>query len=214
MQKKIYFNRLTKRENQIPEAIEGAFVVVLGQNALMLSKPLTEIGKGEPFIFFRFVIISIALITFFNIAANWLSIRKVDYTHQHLFWDIITLALFFIFTQLINDIYEHNTDLGLRYILMITSASYLLLGVLYVVWNNIEIGNLRERTNSHLRIDKLETKRLINANKWNVLSVPISIALGFSARLFGVNIITIAIFCSWFGLWITMMIIYIKGYKL
>ena len=93
---------------QIPDAIEGAYIVLLAQNAYLISKPIFELGRSDTEVFFHVTIIAIALINFFNIAAGWLSDRLIIYTSTNLFWDIVSLATFFILVQALLDTYNND----------------------------------------------------------------------------------------------------------
>ncbi len=202
-----------EKVDQIPEAIEGAFIVVLAQNALLLSKPVTEIGQGVHLGFYHVVVIAIALVNFFNVAANWLSVRKVNYTRGHLFWDIITLAIFFILTQLLTDSYQANIKSNLPYALVVTSIFYLFMSVVYVIWNKIEIRNLKksalnspEKNNSI----KLYTK----ANVRNYISITVAILLGTASFFAEYNWVVPLAFFIWLINWILVMGYYIGEHKL
>lgn len=195
---------------QIPEAIEGAFVVVLAQNALLLSRPITEIGQGVKLNFFQIVIIAVALINFFNIAANWLSVRKANYTQGHLFWDIITLATFLMFTQLLTDSYQTAIEGNLPHALKLTGVCYFLINIVYVVWNKIEIRNISaSKIYSQENVNTVKT--LNNANIGNYISMVFAIILAISSTFTDTIWVVQISFLLWVINWILMMIYYMAS---
>lgn len=192
---------------EVPDAIEGAYIVILAQNVLLISKPLTDIGNGGQLKLFHIIIILIALVNFFNISANWLSVRKVTYTQSHLFWDILTIAIFFVFAQLLTDIshsFENNT---LPYVLLMTGIFYTLTNIVYIIWNKAEIINFQKRitTNDEYTIESLKKSNILN-----YFTIVINIQLGISLFYQGHLWVIITNFSIWMVAWVILMVFYIS----
>lgn len=121
----------------LSSALEGAFAVVLGQNALLLARVLYEILihqiSQDTIIILLFCIINISAV-----AANWVSCRQKgnDTTDLSFFLDIITLSVFFGVSYILNDNYIAMTK---EKLLLVISICYILIHFLFILWNVIMI---------------------------------------------------------------------------
>jgi hypothetical protein len=197
-------DKIGRKLEHIPEAIEGAFIAVLAQTAFLMSKPLMEVGQNGQITIYQLLIIGISLINFFNIAANWLSVRNVVYTRGHLFWDIITLAVFFVLSQTLYDSYI-SEKANIPFILLITSIFYVLISIVYIIWNNIEIENLKKSKSKNT--NKFEGSLLKKANVRNYISLVIAVFLGGISIFISINWILLVAYAVWLLNWL-----YVIGY--
>ena len=209
-----YHDKPDKIVQQIPEAIEGAFIVILAQNAILFSKPIIEIEQGARLQIFHIIVLAICIVNFFNIAANWLSARKVKkYTPGHLFWDIITLVIFFLLAELLTDSYTKANDESLGHIFIITSIFYLLLGLVYIIWNKIDIKNLQETGKK-----SPESTKLIfihkKSNIRNFISILFAVGLGVVSFFTKHLLLVSVVFVLWFINWVFVMTFYISEHNL
>jgi hypothetical protein len=204
------------KESRIPDAMEGAFLAVLAQNAYLISKPLADLGKGANFQIVHGMIIIISIINFFNIAANWISTRQifrseVKYSRTHLFWDVLTLALFAVLTQTLIDINSDCFTSNISFILSVTGVCYLLMNFLFFVWNRIEIQN-QKRVNSK---DAIESVNLLKkANIRNLVSAFFATAMIMVTIIFDNDSAYTVVFAFWLLNWVLVIYYYVSQNRL
>lgn len=197
---------------KIPSAIEGAFVVLLGQNAILFSLPIKSIVSSTTITGTHVVVALIALVSFFNVAANWVSSIEidhdpVDYKSSHLFWDIAILGILFSNTQTLIQLCGDNFLIKLDHALIVTASFYAILCFIYIVWNNIEINERRKVADSSGRvITVLETANITNIVNLIIATFMICLPI-FSAD----NRALYVSFCLWFIVWLYVMYIFISG---
>jgi len=203
-------------KRELPGALEGAFAVVLAQSALLISLPMISIADTSSFTFEHFLILAIAIVTFFNVAANWVSSREIDrdpidYNSSHLFWDIAILGVLFVSTQVIIGLCGDDFSIDADSVLAVTSVSYILLSAFYVTWNLVEIKRRRElkKTKTTPRITVL-----ITANVTNILTGLLSIALFASVAFYPNTFLQTLIMIAWFFAWIFICIKFISDNSL
>ena len=204
---------MNKEKAKIPEALQGAFIVVLGQNALLLSKPIFEFGKTLELSMISLLIVFISLINLFNIAANWISSyevgqSEVSYGTSHLFWDILILAIFFVFTQGMSDYLKNELIPNISSIAVIIGTLYLILNLLYYFWNIAEIRNQIKNTPQ-----KQTIKTLKKANIRNIISFALALLLLLSG-LIGLPILINISFLFWVLNWVFVIVAYLSQNKL
>lgn len=198
---------------KMPSAIEGAYVVLLGQNALLFSKPIKSIVTGTTLSGVHIVICLIAIISFFNVAANWVSSLEidhdpVDYKSSHLFWDIAILGILFSTTQTLIELCGESFTISLSNAIIITSVFYTLLCFIYIIWNRIEI---RERNNRELKDSNNKIHVLETANITNTINIIISIFLLTLPFFSKDTTVLYGAFTLWTIVWFYVMIIFVNG---
>lgn len=189
---------------QIPDAIEGAYIVLLAQNAFLISKPILEIGRGNQILILQVIIILISLTNFFNIAAGWLSDRLIIYTSTNLFWDIVSLAIFFVLVQSLLDTYNYNFS-NIYYILTLTSVMYTLISIVNITWNNIEMRNSKQTQSSQ---SSNFAKLLKQANLLNFISLFFAALMGIVSISFHNEWLSVIAFALWFANWLFVIVYY------
>ena len=132
-------------------ALDGAFAVVLGQNALLLAKIIYDMLVLQPT---QDTIITLlfSLINISAIAVNWVSCKqKAENTSDlSFFLDIITLCLFFCVSYIFSENYIQMSTLNS---LLIISVFYCIIHFLFIFWNvimmrsNIEYSFLFMKSN-------------------------------------------------------------------
>lgn len=118
--------------------VEGAFVFVIGQNAFLMSKPIVSFMANKIGVIELIIFIAIGIINTLNIIANWMSSNKTEdyYTSALFFWDIITLAIFCVFTQVISCSFDNDTLLvGIDKVIFVFSILYVLIYLTFAIWN-------------------------------------------------------------------------------
>ena len=132
--------------------LEAAFVIIIGQNALLASKPVVSFLSNNLGFLDFIIFILIAIINTLNIVANWISSKKTEgyYTAKLFFWDIITLAVFSVFTQIVTDCFIENILLfSIKKVIFIFALSYIIIYLMYAIWNvenyKLLIGDAHER---------------------------------------------------------------------
>ncbi|MFH2065651.1 MAG: hypothetical protein ABIK15_10680 [Pseudomonadota bacterium] len=200
-------------DKKLPSAVEGAYVVLLGQNALLFSNPVKSLVKGDPITGVHVVIALIAVITFFNVAANWVSSLEIDhspvaYKASHLFWDITILGILFTTTQTLIELCGKDFSISLKDSIIVTNIFYLTLCAIYIVWNVIEIKDRKHTGSEHSKskIPVLET-----ANVTNILNIIISIFLITIAMISIDKKVLYIAFTLWSTVWAYVMYIFVKG---
>ncbi len=201
------------KNNEMPSAIEGAYVVLLGQNAILFSLPIRNIVEGATLRVPHVVIGIIALITFFNVAANWVSGMEIDhdpveYKSSHLFWDIGILGMLFSKTQILIQLCGNNFVITFKAALIVTASFYIFLCLIYIVWNNIEIDERMKRDiiSSENKVSVLKT-----ANITNIVNVIIAIFMLLLSIFTNNNQALYVAFALWFVVWLYVMYIFISG---
>ncbi len=198
---------------KMPSAIEGAYVVLLGQNALLFSKPIKSIVTGTTLSGVHIIICLIAIISFFNVAANWVSSLEidhdpVDYKSSHLFWDIAILGILFSTTQTLIELCGKNFTISISNAIIVTSVFYTLLCIIYIIWNKIEI---RERNNRDLNKPNSKIHILETANITNTINIIISVFL-FTLPFFSKDTTVLYFaFTLWTIVWFYVMIVFVNG---
>jgi|GEM_PF-4951376 len=193
------------KKGTLPEALQGAFILVFGYQASVLSQPISDLSLGN-FHWFHILFIFIILVNLFNVIANWVSAqyigkKEVNYKFNHLFWDLVTLAIFFIFSDVIKG------ELNINYCAIVIGVQYILLHIVYIVWNNIEIGNQRKLEQPDGEIISI----LRRANIGNIVAFPFAIFLLISGVICCPNFVVWIAFTLWIVVWIWITIEYIKA---
>lgn len=118
-------------------ALEGAFAVVVGQNALLFARILYEL-LNFPIKKSIIVILLFSIINISAVAANWVSCRQRgdSTTDLSFFLDIITLSVFFGISYILNENYSKMT---IENLLLIISLFYGIIHILFIMWNVIMI---------------------------------------------------------------------------
>lgn len=118
-------------------ALEGAFAVVLGQNALLLARILYEL-LTYPITKSMVVILLFSIINISAVATNWVSCRQRgnSTTDLSFFLDIMTLSAFFGVSYILNENFKNMT---LENLLLIISIFYCIIHILFILWNLIMI---------------------------------------------------------------------------
>ena len=201
------------KNNQMSSAVEGAYVVLLGQNAILFSLPIKSIVEGAALTGCHIVIGLIAIITFFNVAANWVSGMEIDhdpvnYKSSHLFWDIGILGILFLKTQTLIQLCGDNFVITFEAALIVTASCYILLCLIYIVWNSIEIDERkkREAVDSENIISVLET-----ANITNTVNMIIALLMLLLTIITNNHKALYVAFALWFIIWLYVMYIFISG---
>jgi len=112
--------------------------VVLGQNAIMLSKPTVAFLAGNISFTLFISLFAVACINLLTVTANWLSSRMSEkYYNKTLFLnDIGTLIIFATFTQVLIESYkDENLIIKNRELLFLYAISYLIIYISFVLWN-------------------------------------------------------------------------------
>ncbi len=163
--------------------IDGAFIVIVGQNALLLSKPILSFCKNNlailPFLAFLFI----GIVNTINIVFIWLSSKENEnnYSSKYFVWDVITIVLLFTFTQICLDSFvDFNLTVNIKWILLVFAIVYLIIYIGYIFWNIEEV-----RIN---KIIGLERKKIRNLN------IYISVYLASLVILLSACIVDILIF--------------------
>ena len=198
-------------KRELPGALEGAFAVVLAQSALLISLPMISIADTKSVTFEHMLILAIAIVAFFNVAANWVSSREIkhdpiDYNSSHLFWDIAILGVLFVSTQVIIGLCGDDFSIDSNGALAVTSISYTMLSAFYLTWNFIEIK--RRQASEDANMTPM-IKVLIRAQVTNILSCFLSFAMLISVFLLPNTLIQTSILIAWFFLWIYICIKFI-----
>jgi len=197
------------QKGKLPEALQGAFIVVFGYQAVTLSQPISALSSGN-FHWFRILFIFIVLINVFNIIANWISAqyigkKEVNYKFNHLFWDLVTLAIFFIFSDIIK-----GDTLDIRYCAIVIGVQYLLLHAVYIVWNYTEISNQKKIEQP----DTIIMSALKKANIGNLVALPFSISLLVCGIVNCGNVVLCVTFVLWIIVWSWVIVDFVKGHGL
>ncbi len=122
--------------------IDGAFIVIVGQNALMLSKPILAMFKNNIDTFSFIAFLFIGIINTFNIVYIWLSSKQNEnnYSPRYFVWDVITIVLLFMFTQICMDSFsDFKFSVKIENILFVFSLVYFIIYIGYIFWNIEEI---------------------------------------------------------------------------
>lgn len=165
-------------------ALEGAFAVVLGQNALLLARIsydlLTSLVTKNTIIILLFCIINISAV-----AANWVSCRQKGnaVTDLSFFLDIITLSVFFGVSYILN---EYYTDMTIENLLFIISVFYSIIHVLFIMWNIVMI-----------RQDVSCSRLLMKADYKNVFAICIYIFIFIFHKLYFAFNLFVIMFAYW-----------------
>jgi uncharacterized membrane protein YcjF (UPF0283 family) len=134
----------------------------------------------------------------------WLSDRLISYTSTNLFWDIVSLATFFVLVQALLDTYN-NGYINIYYVLVITSIIYILLSVINIVWNNIEIRNLED---SRSQKSKAFKKVLQRANILNYIALFFAFLLGLASLNPSYKWLPLGAFVLWSANWLFVIVYY------
>lgn len=130
--------QVKKLELNYSALIETVFAVVIGQNAIMLSKPIIAFGTYNISFIVFVSFLSIGLINLLTITANWLSSKKTESYYNGILFlsDIGTLAIFAVFTQVLTDCFKDEELLFDKSIWLLTfSISYFLIYLTFIIWN-------------------------------------------------------------------------------
>lgn len=122
--------------------VEGAFVVMIGQNALLVSKPFISLFMGNMGIVPFLLLIAIGVINTINIIFVWLSSKEnaEQYSAKYFVWDVITLVLLFSLAQICIDAFEDGIfKINIRDVILVFSIVYIIIYFGYVFWNLEEI---------------------------------------------------------------------------
>jgi hypothetical protein len=197
------------KKGTLPEALQGAFIIVFGYQTTVLSQPISALSSGD-FHWFYILFIFIILTNLFNVIANWISAqyigkKEINYKFNHLFWDLVTLAIFFVFSDVLKE-----EILDVRYCAIVIGVQYLLLHIVYIVWNFIEIGN----QNKSEQPDIIILSALRKANIGNLIALPFAIFLFVCGIINCCNYIIGIAFILWIIIWIWIIVTFVKGHGL
>jgi hypothetical protein len=193
------------KKGTIPEALQGAFILVFGYHAAILNQPISALSKGN-FQWSYILLIFMVLINLFNVIANWISAqyigkKEINYKFNHLFWDLVTLAIFFIFSDVIKE-----KMLDIKYCAIVIGEQYILLHIVYIGWNYIEISNQRKLQQP----DYIIISILKKANIGNIIALPFAIFLLISSIINCCDFVVWIAFVLWIVAWVWIIILYIK----
>lgn len=124
---------------RLPPSLEGAFAVIIAQNALLLSKPIIDIALNSKILFVHILVTSFALVNCFIVITNWAACKIFYYSNAVLFCnDIITLTLIATVTNIISGMFVDNLLLfNERFFYLLLGIYYILIHTLYIWWNFI-----------------------------------------------------------------------------
>ncbi len=134
---------------KLPPSLEGAFAVIVAQNALLLSKPITDIAIHCKIQFIDILVVSFALVNCFIVITNWAACKVFYYSNAVLFCnDIITLTLMATVTNIISGMFTDTQNIfNEKTFYLLIGIYYILIHTLYIWWNYIVCKGLkREET--------------------------------------------------------------------
>lgn len=123
---------------KIPSSLEGAFAVIVAQNALLLSNPIINIALYNKIFISHFLIISFSLVNCFIVITNWAACKIFYKSNAVLFCnDIITLTLIATVTNVVSGMFAiDNKELfNQRFFFLLMGVYYILIHILYIWWN-------------------------------------------------------------------------------
>lgn len=124
--------------------IETMFAVIIGQNTLMLSKPVVAFLANNLALNTFLIFVSVGVINTFTLIANWQQSKETEnrYNKKLFVWDIFTLAEFAFFTQVLYDSFDGTKLLISDHsVLMIFAASYAVIYTTFMLWNKVSVKN-------------------------------------------------------------------------
>lgn len=145
------FSSSTTQKDQIykiPSALEGAFAVIIAQNALLLSSPIINIALFNKVFVSHFLMISFALVNCFIVITNWAACKIFYKSNAVLFCnDIITLTLIATVTNVVSGMFavDDKELFNQKFFYLLLGIYYILIHILYIWWNHVASKNTDHR---------------------------------------------------------------------
>lgn len=147
-----------KKPYKVPSALEGAFAVVIAQNAVILSRPIIDFAKNNRITAIHYLIISFALVNCFIVITNWVTCKTYYRANAALFCnDIITLTVIATIANIISGMFDPDTGyFNERFFFLISAGYYIVVHILFLWWNTIACVNTTKREQAVFRKQNLQ----------------------------------------------------------
>lgn len=191
---------------KIPSSLEGAFAVIVAQNALLLSDPAIDFAKYGRVTVAHLIVMGFALINCFIVITNWAACKIFYKSNAVLFCnDIITLTLIASVTNVVSEMFapEDAVAFNQRFFFLLLGAYYVLVHILYIWWNQI-VGDGASLN---------EKKVFTNQNIQNIISISLAFILIATTLLAKSILFPQIIYAISFLFWLYMLISFTRTFN-